>query len=209
MVSGDGDPSNSKRIEWRPKGCGRGTAAARGRPWPTSRMIEEAGEVTAIAPGPPLAFIAGALKLTTPLSQFVIFHFGGALNERADDDGAVGKRDAGTSPGSRAHGPRVCPPTPNVAWVRGAWESIRPFNRRELHQLPTGRGRHRSDRCGLWAQRSAPPAPQGQVRSRERVPSEPQHLSGTVTIHWVSAGSARGAGLRPSLRPNGPERGRM
>ena len=39
-------------------------------------------------------FRDGALKVTSPLSQSVIFHLAGALNEREDDDGAVGNRDA-------------------------------------------------------------------------------------------------------------------
>jgi FAD/FMN-containing dehydrogenase len=73
-------------------------------------------------------FLAGALKVTTPLSQSVIFHLGGALNERADDDGAVGNRDARYITGFSGTWPPGMPPDPHVAWVRDAWERIRPFS---------------------------------------------------------------------------------
>jgi hypothetical protein len=67
-------------------------------------------------------------RAASPHSYSVIFHIGGALNERAVDDGAVGNRDAqfvtGFSgvwePGER--GEAV------VAWVRDAWAAIRPFS---------------------------------------------------------------------------------
>jgi FAD/FMN-containing dehydrogenase len=70
-----------------------------------------------------------ALKMTSPLSYSVIFHIGGALNERADDDGVVGNRDARFISGFSG----VWPPADNrtaehVAWVRAGWESIRPFS---------------------------------------------------------------------------------
>jgi len=40
------------------------------------------------------AFRSSALKVTSPLSQSVLFHLAGALNDREGDDGAVGNRDA-------------------------------------------------------------------------------------------------------------------
>jgi FAD/FMN-containing dehydrogenase len=40
------------------------------------------------------AFREGALGVRSPLSQSVIFHLGGALNDHDDDDGAIGNRDA-------------------------------------------------------------------------------------------------------------------
>ena len=40
------------------------------------------------------AFRDGALKVPTVHSESVIFHIGGAANEHAADDGAVGNRDA-------------------------------------------------------------------------------------------------------------------
>jgi FAD/FMN-containing dehydrogenase len=73
-------------------------------------------------------FLAGALQLTTPLSQSVIFHLGGALNERADDDGAVGNRDARYITGFAGTWPPGVPADPHVAWVRDAWEGIRHFS---------------------------------------------------------------------------------
>jgi hypothetical protein len=36
----------------------------------------------------------GALQVTSPLSQSLVVHLAGALNDRKDDDGAVGNRDA-------------------------------------------------------------------------------------------------------------------
>jgi FAD/FMN-containing dehydrogenase len=74
-------------------------------------------------------FRDAALKATSPLSYSVIFHIGGALNERADDDGAVGNRDARFISGFSG----VWPPADDraaehVAWVREGWERIRPFS---------------------------------------------------------------------------------
>ncbi|HZK48759.1 MAG TPA: hypothetical protein VFD74_04075 [Thermoleophilia bacterium] len=40
------------------------------------------------------AFREGGLAVTSPLFQGVIFHLGGALNERSADDGAADNRDA-------------------------------------------------------------------------------------------------------------------
>ena len=40
------------------------------------------------------AFRDSALNVTSPLSEAIVIHLAGALNERADDDGAVGNRDA-------------------------------------------------------------------------------------------------------------------
>ena len=75
------------------------------------------------------AFRSGALGVTSPMSQSIIFHIGGALNERAVDDGAVGNRDAQYVTGFAGSWP---PPDPradeHVAWVRGSWEGIRPYS---------------------------------------------------------------------------------
>jgi hypothetical protein len=56
------------------------------------------------------AFRDGALKVTSPLSQSVLFHLAGALNDREGDDGAVGNRDAATSAGSPPPGHPAPPP---------------------------------------------------------------------------------------------------
>jgi FAD/FMN-containing dehydrogenase len=73
-------------------------------------------------------FRESALKATSRLSYSVIFHIGGALNERAADDGAVGNRDARFISGfSGVWAPGV-PADEHVAWVRKGWEAIRPFS---------------------------------------------------------------------------------
>jgi FAD/FMN-containing dehydrogenase len=64
-----------------------------------------------------------------PLAMLGILHLGGALNERDDDDGVVGNRDAryalgiigGWDPGD----PRG---EEFPAWVREAWDRVRPFS---------------------------------------------------------------------------------
>jgi hypothetical protein len=74
------------------------------------------------------AFGAGALKVRSPLSQSVIFHLDGALNEREDDDGAVGNRDTRYISGFADTWPPGTPADPHVSWMRDAWERIRPFS---------------------------------------------------------------------------------
>jgi hypothetical protein len=51
----------------------------------------------------------------------------GALNEREDDDGAVGNRDARYIGGFAGTCPPGTPADGHVAWVRDAWE-FRPFS---------------------------------------------------------------------------------
>src|SRR5581483_9813148 len=69
-----------------------------------------------------------ALKLTTPLSYSVIFHIGGALKQRDEDDGAVGNRDAQFISGFSGVWPPGVPDDEPVAWVRASWERIRRFS---------------------------------------------------------------------------------
>jgi len=69
-----------------------------------------------------------ALKVTSPMSQSVIFHIGGALNDHDDDDGAVGNRDARFVTGFAGVWPPGAPGDQHVAWVREGWESIQPFS---------------------------------------------------------------------------------
>jgi hypothetical protein len=57
--------------------------------------------------------------VTSPLSQSVIFHLAGALNDHEDDDGAVGNRDAHYIGGFNATWPPGAPADPHVAWARG------------------------------------------------------------------------------------------
>ena len=74
------------------------------------------------------AFRDGALKVTSPLSQSVLFHLAGALNDREGDDGAVGNRDARYIGGFAGTWPPGAPADPHVAWARDRWERTRPFS---------------------------------------------------------------------------------
>jgi FAD/FMN-containing dehydrogenase len=74
------------------------------------------------------AFRDDALQVTSPLSQSVIFHLAGALNDRQDDDGAVGNRDAHYIAGFAGTWPPGAPADPHVTWARNGWERIRPFS---------------------------------------------------------------------------------
>jgi FAD/FMN-containing dehydrogenase len=73
-------------------------------------------------------FRESALQVTSPLSQSVIFHVAGALNDHEDDDGAVGNRDAHYIGGFNATWPPGAPADPHVAWARAGWARIRPFS---------------------------------------------------------------------------------
>jgi hypothetical protein len=61
-------------------------------------------------------------------SESVIFHIEGAANEHAADDGAVGNRDARYIVGFAGAWPAAASPDSHVAWVRAAWQTIRPFS---------------------------------------------------------------------------------
>jgi FAD/FMN-containing dehydrogenase len=74
------------------------------------------------------AFRGHALRVTSPLSQSIIFHVAGALNDREGDDGAVGNRDACYIGGFAATWPPGALADPHVAWARDGWERIRPFS---------------------------------------------------------------------------------
>jgi hypothetical protein len=74
------------------------------------------------------AFRSSALRVTSPLSQSIIFHVAGALNDREGDDGAVGNRDARYIGGFAGTWPPGAPADPHVAWARDGWERIRPFS---------------------------------------------------------------------------------
>jgi FAD/FMN-containing dehydrogenase len=90
--------------------------------WKTEFIPELSGEYEEI-------FRAAALKVTSPMSQSIVFHLAGALNERADDDGAMGNRRAGYVSGFAGAWPAPDPRgAEHVAWVRESWETIRPFS---------------------------------------------------------------------------------
>jgi FAD/FMN-containing dehydrogenase len=67
--------------------------------------------------------------LTAPANQMVLFHVAGALAEHAEDDGAVGNRDAAFACVVQS---MWAPDSPagesNRSWVRSAWEAIKPFS---------------------------------------------------------------------------------
>lgn len=73
------------------------------------------------------AFRAGALAVPSVCSESVLFHVGGAVNDQAADDGAVGNRDARYITGFAGAWTDGRPDV-HVAWVREAWESIRPYS---------------------------------------------------------------------------------
>jgi FAD/FMN-containing dehydrogenase len=70
-----------------------------------------------------------AADTKAPANQIVLFQVGGALNEHGEDDGAVGNRDAGFACVIQS---MWAPDSPagddNRAWVRRAWEALKPFS---------------------------------------------------------------------------------
>lgn len=66
--------------------------------------------------------------LKAPANQIVLFHLAGALNERAEDDGAVGNREAGFAAVVQSMTAPTVPSDDNRAWVRSAWEALRAFS---------------------------------------------------------------------------------
>lgn len=62
------------------------------------------------------------------MSESMIVHICGALNEREDDDGVVGNRDARYVCWFDAAWPPDAPGDEHAAWAREAWEHIRPFS---------------------------------------------------------------------------------
>jgi FAD/FMN-containing dehydrogenase len=66
--------------------------------------------------------------MTAPANQAVLFHVAGAPNEHAEDDGAVGNREAAFACVVQSMGARDVPTEGNRAWVRSAWEGLRPFS---------------------------------------------------------------------------------
>ena len=63
-----------------------------------------------------------------PLGELGLLHIGGALNERAEDDGAVGNRDARFVVGVKGMWPADDPDAArHRAWVRDGGDRVRPF----------------------------------------------------------------------------------
>jgi hypothetical protein len=64
-----------------------------------------------------------------PEAEIGVLHIGGALNERVEDDGAVGNRDARYAIGAKAMWPPDAPDQDRLpTWVRSAHERLRPFS---------------------------------------------------------------------------------
>jgi FAD/FMN-containing dehydrogenase len=63
-----------------------------------------------------------------PANQIVLFHLAGALSERSEDEGAVGNREAGFACVVQSMGAADLAPDENRAWVRSAWEALRPYS---------------------------------------------------------------------------------
>jgi hypothetical protein len=74
-------------------------------------------------------FRAVAEQIESPMSQIFAFHLEGAINEHAEDDGAVGNRDAAFVTGAAGAWPSNDPNgDKHQTWARAAWEGIRPFS---------------------------------------------------------------------------------
>ena len=63
------------------------------------------------------------------MSQVITFHIAGGVNDHAEDDGAVGNRDAEFVVGAAA----ACPSSDTKGdthqqWARSSWDRIRPFS---------------------------------------------------------------------------------
>lgn len=70
-----------------------------------------------------------AAEIESPMSQVFAFHLEGAVNEHAEDDGAVGNRDAAFVTGAAGAWPSNHPDGErHHAWARDTWERIRPFS---------------------------------------------------------------------------------
>lgn len=69
------------------------------------------------------------VDLKAPANQIVLFHIEGALSEFAEDDGAVGNRDAAFACVTQSMFPTDSPAAEsNKQWVRSAWQALRPFS---------------------------------------------------------------------------------
>ncbi len=74
-------------------------------------------------------FVHIGSAIESPMSQMMMFHLSGAVNEHAEDDGAVGNRDAAYVTGAAGAWPAGDPDGDRYqAWVRQSWEKIKPFS---------------------------------------------------------------------------------
>jgi hypothetical protein len=74
-------------------------------------------------------FRAGAAGIESPMSQIMMFHIQGAVNDHAEDEGSVGNRDAAFVTGAAGAWPAADPNGErHQEWVRDTWERIRPYS---------------------------------------------------------------------------------
>ena len=73
--------------------------------------------------------------MTSPLSESTVVHLAGALNERAEDDGAVGNRDARYMSAFAVSGPLTPPTTTCDLGTGGMEDHPALLDRRQLPQL--------------------------------------------------------------------------
>ena len=67
--------------------------------------------------------------LKAPANQIILFHLEGALSEFAEDDGAIGNRDAAYACVTQSMFPADSPAAENnKQWVRSAWQALKPFS---------------------------------------------------------------------------------
>jgi FAD/FMN-containing dehydrogenase len=75
------------------------------------------------------AYNAQFVDLKAPANQIVLFHVAGALNEHAEDDGAMGNREAAFACIIQAMwAPESGSDDANREWVRTAWQALRPYS---------------------------------------------------------------------------------
>lgn len=75
------------------------------------------------------AYKAQFVGNTSPANQIVLFHLAGAVNEHAEDDGAVGNREAAYACVIQAMWPEGSPDGDAYRiWVRDAWSALKPFS---------------------------------------------------------------------------------
>ena len=119
---------------------------------------------------------ANAAEIESPMSQVITFHIAGGVNDHAEDDGAVGNRDAAFVVGAAAAWPSTDPNgDTHQQWARSSWDRIRPFstggNYINFQTTDDDVDPHRER---VSRQLRAIAQDQGGVRPRQPVPGQPQ-----------------------------------
>ena len=112
-----------------------------------------------------------------PEAELGVLHVGGALNERDEDDGAVGNRDARYAIGAKAMWPPDAPGGEHLPrWVRSAHERLRPFSTGRTYVNFQGRDEDDARiRATYGAELRPPRRAEAALRPGESVPLEPEH----------------------------------